>query len=100
MLENKAIYKITVIPIIGDPTLVVRLANVPQYPVSISSSTYDFVSRNPEGKNETVTISYDDRTVRYSFCESGGYYKNGGDRSCGFYIGVECEQECIYNITL
>lgn len=35
-----------------------------------------------------------------SDCDKAGYPSNGGNKFCAVYFAVECEGQCVYNISL
>lgn len=100
IIENNATYNFSLIPIIGNPALLIKLSNDPVYPRSENVLSWDFKSDNPGKTRDSIIVTFTDRSGRYAFCERAGFNLNGGNRSCGFYIAVECQTECIYNITV
>jgi hypothetical protein len=100
IIENRATYNFSLIPIIGNPALLLKLSNDPIYPRSENVLSWDYKSDNPGKTRDSIIVTFEDRSGRYAFCERAGFNLNGGNRSCGFYLAVECPTECIYNITV
>lgn len=78
------------IPIIGDPAILLKLSNTPVRPVSADVQTWDYKSDNVGKVTDSIIVSFVDRSSRYAFCDNAGYNLNGGNISCGFYVAVEC----------
>jgi hypothetical protein len=101
IVENNATYNFSVIPIIGNPAILLKLSNVDIYPVSGAVGSWDYKSDNDGLAVDSVIVTYADRAARNASCENAGFNLNAGNRSCGFYVGVECNSgECIFNITV
>jgi len=79
MLVNNATYNFSVIPIIGTPTLLVKLSNTPVYPISADVLSWDYISNTGIQQTQSVISTYTDRSGRYSFCQYAGYNLNGGN---------------------
>jgi hypothetical protein len=101
IVENNATYNFTVIPIIGNPAILLKLSNVEVYPDSEDTWSWDYKTDNSGLETDSVIVTYNDRSSRNASCASAGFNLNAGNRSCGFYIAVECSaSDCIYNITV
>ena len=68
MLINNATYNFSVIPIIGTPTLLVKLSDNPIYPISSDVLSWDYISNTGIQQTQSVISTYADRSGRYSFC--------------------------------
>jgi hypothetical protein len=100
IIENTATYNFSVIPIIGDPAILLKLSNSPIFPVSADVQSWDYKTDNEGKVTDSIIVSFNDRSSRYAFCDNAGFNLNGGNRSCGFYLAIECKNECIFNITV
>jgi hypothetical protein len=100
IIENNATYNFSVIPIIGNPAILLKLSNSEVYPNSADVQSWDYKTDNPDKQTDSIVIPFSDRSSKYAFCDKAGYNLNAGNRSCGFYIAVECKTECIYNISV
>lgn len=89
-MENNATYNFSLIPIIGNPALLLKLSNDPIYPISADVSSWDYKSDKPDKERESIIVTFSERSSRYAFCDRAGLNLNGGSRSCGFYLAVEC----------
>jgi hypothetical protein len=100
ILDNLGTYNFTVIPIIGAPKLLLKLSDFDIYPVSSNVQTWDYINNSYGNGSESIIVTYTDRSGKYTSCLNAGYNLNGGNTSCGFYIGVECVGACIFNISV
>ena len=100
ILDNTGTYNFTVIPIIGNPALLLKISDSDVYPMSSDVQSWDYKSDNPNDEVETIISTFDARSGKSNSCLNAGYNLNGGNRSCGLYIGVECQDACVYNISV
>lgn len=100
IVENNATYNFSVIPIIGNPAILLKLSNVPVYPVSSDVTSWDYKTDNPGLATDSIIVTFVDRSSRNASCASAGFNLNAGNRSCGFFLAIECQADCIFNITV
>jgi hypothetical protein len=99
ILDNTGTYNFSVIPIIGNPSLLIKLSDFDIYPTSSDVQSWDYKSDNPDEEMETIIVSFVDRSGKYNSCLNAGYNLNGGNKSCGIYVAVECASACVFNIS-
>lgn len=101
IVENNATYKFSVIPIIGNPAILLKLSNVEVQPRTADTWSWDYKTDNSGLATDSIVVTYLDRSSRNASCAQAGFNLNAGNRSCGFYVAVECKDfDCIFNITV
>lgn len=90
ILENNATYNFSLIPIIGNPAILLKLSNSPIMPRSEDVNTWDYKTDNDGKLTDSIIVTFNDRSSRNASCDRAGFNLNGGNRSCGFYLAVEC----------
>lgn len=68
ILENNATYNISVIPIIGDPAVLMKLSSVPVFPVSSDVTSWDYKTDNGAKVTDSIIVTYIDRSSRNASC--------------------------------
>lgn len=58
ILENDATYNFSVIPIIGNPALLLKLSNDPIFPRSADVLSWDFKSDNIDKQRESIIVTF------------------------------------------
>ena len=93
MIDKDSTLNFTIEPLIGSPITFFRLSNVPDYPVSVNASSYDWRKTiDPEdASSQYIKLDPEFRTITDVDCDKAGYPMNGGNKFCTIYIGIECQ---------
>lgn len=105
LIDKNSTLNITVTAIQGNPSILIKLANDPSYPVSSDPSTYDQRVDATDQYSETGNVEFFriDPSWRYDqdiFCDKAGYTLQGGNTICTIYIAIECPEACVYNVVM
>jgi hypothetical protein len=93
LIDKNSTLNITIEPIIGNPVILVKFSNVPEYPISSNATSYDLRKTidSTDASSQYVRIDPEFRTLTDVDCDKAGYPMNGGNRFCTIFIGVECQ---------
>jgi hypothetical protein len=99
-LQYDATYVFTVVPIIGNPTLLLAVSDTETWVNVTDGTTYNHISNNAASTaTEQIVLTFDMRLTDSINCDFGGYPLNGGNTLCRNWIGVYCAASCVYNIS-
>ena len=103
LIDKNSTLNVTIEPLIGNPVILVKFSNVPEFPVSSNASSYDWRKSIDREDDSTQYLRIDPefRTLTDVDCDKAGYPMNGGNKFCTIYFGVECQdptKACVYKI--
>lgn len=69
IVENSATYNFSVIPIIGNPAILLKLSNIPVMPRSEDVTSWDYKSDNDGKITDSIINTFAERSSRNASCE-------------------------------
>ena len=79
VLATNDSYVFTVIPIVGNPALLMKLSSSEVYPKSSDADSWDKKSDNSGTSSEEISVDLNWRVNQMTECEKAGYFYDGGN---------------------